>query len=72
MAASLPYRHTLSRPKPATAWPPLEYCLPDTLAAIELGRPLTQLDLFEVSDDSRAGRVARIVASVTIITTVKR
>jgi hypothetical protein len=53
-------------------WPPKEYELPDSLAEIEAGRPLGQRSLFDFTDDSRAARVARIVANVPGVTTASR
>jgi hypothetical protein len=45
-------------------WPPAEYALPYTLQEIEQGR-IVQGELFAgVPDDSRAGRLQRILAGV--------
>ncbi len=50
--------------KPAP-WPPAEYRLPDDLDEIEAGRPPRQLPLLaEPADDSRQGRLARLLADV--------
>jgi len=51
----------LPAPEP---WPPMEYRLPDTIARIEVGRPEQQQLMDEPVDDSRAGRLARILAGV--------
>jgi len=40
-------------------WPPKELMLPDTIAAIEQGRPPRQRSLFP-PDDSREGRLRRL------------
>jgi hypothetical protein len=44
-------------------WPPPELRLPDSIEAIEAGIPPRQRSLFG-RDDSREGRLARILASV--------
>jgi len=44
------------RPEP---WPPKELQLPDTIAAIEQGRPPRQRSLFP-PDDSREARIKRL------------
>ena len=45
-------------------WPPAEYALPDALDEIEQGRRIQQQLFDEPVDDSRAGRLARILAGV--------
>ncbi len=45
-------------------WPPLEFCLPnlDTLEELSRGGPVVQKSLqFDLPDDSRAGRVSRLL-----------
>jgi hypothetical protein len=57
-----------AKPVPAP-WPPAEYALPGTLQAIERGRQ-EQRELFvEAVDDSRAARLARVLADVEGIRT---
>ena len=47
------------------SWPPAEYALPPTVAQIEAGRPSKQRSLVdEAAADSRAGRLARLLAAV--------
>jgi len=57
--------HRTTAPLHRTApWPPAEYALPDALDEIEQGQR-TQRELFpEQADDTRAGRLARILAGV--------
>jgi hypothetical protein len=54
------------------SWPPVEHALPSTFEAIEAGR-IEQQGLFqEPPDDSRAGRLARILGSVPGVMTADR
>ena len=56
----------------AEPWPPADLALPDTIEAIEAGR-IAQGELFdEQPDDSRAGRLARILADVPGVTTANK
>jgi hypothetical protein len=53
-------------------WPPIEFCLPnlDELERISRGERETQRMLFdEEPDDSRAARLARILANVQGVST---
>jgi hypothetical protein len=52
-------RKAKSLPEP---WPPAWAALPDTIEAIEAGRPGVQRSLFG-PDDSREGRLGRIMGS---------
>lgn len=53
-------------------WPPRDLALPDSIEAIEAGR-VEQRRLFdEQPDDSRAGRLARILAGIPGTTTADR
>ncbi len=54
-------RKAKSPPEP---WPPAEYALPDSSEGIEAGRQGQRRLFVEAPDDSRAGRVARILAGV--------
>jgi hypothetical protein len=49
-------------------WPPAGLRLPDTIEAIEAGRPGVQRSLFG-PDDSRGGRLARLLADVPGVVT---
>jgi hypothetical protein len=65
-------RKPKSLPEP---WPPPEFCLPnlDTLEEISRGEHVEQRLLFvEQPDDSRAARLARILAGVPGVTTGSR
>jgi hypothetical protein len=56
-------------------WPPLEFCLPnlDRLEEISRGEHVAQQELFpERPDDSREGRLARILGTVQGVTTGDR
>lgn len=49
-------------------WPPLDLALPDTIEEIERGR-IKQRSLFtEQRDQSKAGRIARLLATVPGVT----
>ena len=51
------------------SWPPTAFALPDSLAAIEAGRPehRVQGELFPPeADDSRAARIRRVLADVLL------
>jgi hypothetical protein len=52
-------------------WIPKQYALPSTTEGIEAGRPAKQRNLF-APDDTRAGRLARILGTVPGVTTADR
>ena len=55
----------------AKPWPPVEYRLPDSIRAIEAGRPPKQRELF-VPDDTREERLTRILGSIEGVVTADR
>ena len=60
-------KHNLPEP-----WPPAAYALPDTTEAIERGRIVQGKLIAERLDDTRAGRLRRILNSVPGVTAAAR
>lgn len=70
--------HTAGKPSrriktACSTWPPKELRLPDSVEAIERGRPAKQRSLLQ-PDDSRAGRIARLlrIEGVKLGNTIRR
>ena len=60
-----------AKSKTPGGWIPPELRLPDSVAAIEAGRPGWQGELFQ-PDDTRQARVARLLGPVPGVTTADR
>jgi len=56
----------------ATAWPPAELALPNDLHEIERGRIGQRVLPAEQPDDSRRGRLARLLGTIPGVTTADR
>ncbi len=64
LCVCVPAKASESKNEKRGEWPPREYALPATVEAIEAGRQSQGVLFIEAVDDSRTGRLARLMGRV--------